>query len=167
MTPTHGWARRGRPLPAKAPGGHGLTMMTFIAALRHDGIIASCVFDGPVNGARFLAWVQQSLVPTLATGDIMIMDNPSAHKSAAVRKALRGAGAWLFFLPPYLPDLNPIEQVFAKLKRLPRRAEERTKKETYVLRRQPPRPLLTPRMRQLFQKLRICVNLFTIDSSGR
>ncbi len=115
---------------AKAPGGHWLTM-TFIAALRHDGISAPCVFDGPINGERFLAWVTQALVPTLKPGDIVIMDNLSSHKSAAVRKTLRGAGARLFFLPPYSPDLNPIEQAFAKLKRLLRRAEERTKEATW------------------------------------
>lgn len=130
MTPTYGWSRKGQPLLAKAPGGHWLTM-TFIAALRHDGITAPCVFDGPINGERFLAWVEQSLVPTLKHGDIVIMDNLSSHKSAAVRQAIRGAGARLFFLPPYSPDLNPIEQVFSKLKRLLRRAEERTQEATW------------------------------------
>ncbi len=130
MTPTHGWSRKGQPLLAKAPGGHWLTM-TFIAALRHDGITAPCVFDGPINGERFLAWVEQALLPTLKPGDIVIMDNLSSHKSAAVRQAIRGAGARLFFLPPYSPDLNPIEQVFSKLKRLLRRAEERTQDATW------------------------------------
>ncbi len=130
MTPTHGWSRKGRPLLAKAPGGHWLTM-TFIAALRHDGITAPCVFDGPINGERFLAWVEQSLVPTLKPGDIVILDNLSSHKGAAVRQAIRAAGARLFFLPPYSPDLNPIEQVFSKLKRLLRRAEERTLEATW------------------------------------
>jgi len=130
MTPSHGWSRKGQPLLAKAPGGHWLTM-TFIAALRHDGITAPYVFDGPINGERFLAWVEQSLLPTLKPGDIVIMDNLSSHKSAAVRLAIRGAGARLFFLPPYSPDLNPIEQVFSKLKRLLRRAEERTKEATW------------------------------------
>jgi len=130
MTPTHGWARRGEPLKAKAPGGHWMTM-TFIAALRHDRITAPCVFDGPINAERFLAWVRQCLVPTLKPGDVVILDNLSSHKSDAVRKAIRGAGARLFFLPPYSPDLNPIEQVFAKLKRLMRKAKERTKEATW------------------------------------
>lgn len=105
--------------------------MTFIAALRHDGITAPCVFDGPINGERFLAYVKQCLVPTLKQGDIVIMDNLSSHKSQAVKQAIRGAGARLFFLPPYSPDLNPIEQVFAKLKRLLRKAKERSKTQTW------------------------------------
>ena len=105
--------------------------MTFIAALRHDRITAPCVFDGPINAERFLAWTQQFLVPTLKPGDVVIMDNLSSHKSHAVRQAIRAAGAKLFFLPPYSPDLNPIEQVFAKLKRLLRKAKERTKEDTW------------------------------------
>lgn len=130
MTPTHGWSQRGKPLLAKAPGGHWQTM-TFLAALRHDRITAPCVFDGPINGERFLAYVKQFLLPTLKPGDMVIMDNLSSHKNAAVRKAIRRAGARLFFLPPYSPDLNPIEQVFAKLKRLLRKAAERTKQATW------------------------------------
>lgn len=130
MTPTHGWSRKGRPLIAKAPGGHWMTM-TFVAALRHDRITAPCVFDGPINGERFLAYIKQCLVPTLKAGDIVIMDNLSSHKSSAVKQAIRAAGARLFFLPPYCPDLNPIEMVFAKLKRLLRKAKERSKTETW------------------------------------
>jgi len=130
MTPTHGWCRKGRPLRARAPGGHWKTM-TFIAALRHDRITAPCVFDGPINAARFLARVRQFLARTLKPGDVVIRDNLSSHKSPAVRQAIRSTGARLFFLPPYSPDLNPIEQVFAKLKRLLRRAGERTKKATW------------------------------------
>ena len=99
--------------------------MTFIAALRHDRIVAPCVFDGAINAEKFLAWTKQSLVPTLSPGDVVIMDNLSSHKSNAVRQAIRATGAKLFFLPPYSPDLNPIEQVFAKLKRLLRKAKER------------------------------------------
>ena len=120
----------GPPKDSEAPGGHWLTM-TFIAALRHDGMTAPYVFDGPINGERFLAWVEQSLVPTLKIGDIVIMDNLSSHKNISVRQAIRGAGARLFFLPPYSPDLNPIEQVFSKLKRLLRRAEERSVEATW------------------------------------
>lgn len=130
MTPTHGWSRKGQPLIAKAPGGHWMTM-TFIAALRHDQITAPCVFDGPMNGERFLAYIKQCLAPTLKAGDIVIMDNLSSHKSSAVKMAIRAAGARLFFLPPYSPDLNPIEMVFAKLKRLLRKAKERSKTQTW------------------------------------
>jgi len=105
--------------------------MTFVAALRHDKITAPCVFDGPVNGERFLAWVTQFLLPTLKAGDFVVMDNLSSHKTEAVRKAIRSVGAYIFFLPPYSPDLNPIEQVFAKLKRLLRKANERTVEATW------------------------------------
>ena len=94
--------------------------------LRHDHIAAPCLFDGPINGERFLAYVEQVLVPTLRPGDIVVMDNLGSHKSAAVRQAIRAAGARLFFLPKYSPDLNPIEQVFAKLKTLLRKAVART-----------------------------------------
>ena len=87
--------------------------------------------DGPINGRSFLAYVEQLLVPTLAPGDIVIMDNLGSHKGQAVRKAIRTAGAKLFFLPPYSPDLNPIEQVFSKLKTLLRKAEERTSEATW------------------------------------
>ena len=100
--------------------------MTFIAALRVDRIDAPCVFDGPINGESFRAYVDQILVPTLAPGDIVVIDNLGSHKSKAVRAAIRCAGAKLLFLPPYSPDLNPIEQVFSKLKALLRKAQERT-----------------------------------------
>src|ERR1051325_6412602 len=99
MTRLRGWAPRGRKLLAKAPQGHWRTL-TFLAALRHDRIDAPCVLDGPINGASFTAWVEQFLVPTLAPGDVVIMDNLRSHKGAAVRKAIRAAGAKLLFLPP-------------------------------------------------------------------
>ena len=105
--------------------------MTFLAALRSDRIDAPCVFDGPINGERFRAYVEQALVPTLKPGDIVVMDNLASHKGVAVRRALRRAGAKLFFLPPYSPDLNPIEQVFAKLKTLLRKAAERSVEDTW------------------------------------
>lgn len=130
MIRTRGWCKKGQPLNAKAPHGHWKTL-TFLAALRHDGITAPCVFDGPINGECFLAYVRQALVPTLKVGDMVIMDNLSSHKNPAIRKAIREAGARLFFLPPYSPDLNPIEQVFAKLKTLLRKAEERTVEATW------------------------------------
>ena len=125
MTRTRGWRRRGKPLVAKVPHGHWKTL-TFLAALRQDAITAPCVLDGPINGEAFLAYVEQILVPTLKRGDVVVMDNLGSHKNRAIRNAIRAAGARLVFLPPYSPDLNPIEQVFAKLKTLLRKAGERT-----------------------------------------
>lgn len=130
MTRTHGWCRRGQPYLAKVPHGHWKTL-TFLAGLRHDRIVAPLVLDGPINGAIFTAWVEQALVPSLAPGDVVILDNLASHKGAAVRKAIRDAGAHLLFLPPYSPDLNPIEMMFAKLKALVRKAEERTIEATW------------------------------------
>ncbi len=125
MTRTHGRSRVGARLVAKVPHGKWRTL-TFLAALRHDRIDAPCVLDGPINGASFLAYVRQFLVPTLTPGDVVIMDNLGSHKGQAVRRAIRAAGAHLLFVPPYSPDLNPIEQVFAKLKTLLRKADERS-----------------------------------------
>jgi len=130
MTPIRGWAPRGQKLVARAPFGKWRTL-TFLAALRHDRIDAPCVLDGPINGQSFTAWVEQFLVPTLKPGDVVIMDNLGSHKGAAVRTAIRSVGAKLFFLPPYSPDLNPIEQVFAKLKLLLRKAAERSVDTTW------------------------------------
>ena len=130
MTPIRGWAKRGSKLVAKAPFGKWKTL-TFVAALRCDRIDAPCVLDGPINGQLFTAYVEQFLVPTLSPGDIVIMDNRGSHKGLAVRKAIRAVGARLLFLPPYSPDLNPIEQVFAKLKLLLRKAAERTVEATW------------------------------------
>ena len=130
MARSHGPCRRGARLHAKLPHGHWKTL-TFLGALRHDRIDAPAVFDGPINARMFLAYVEQCLAPTLAPGDVVIMDNLSSHKGKAVRKAIRDTGAHLFFLPPYSPDLNPIEQVFAKLKALLRKAAERTVEDTW------------------------------------
>jgi len=130
MTRLRGWAPCGRKLLAKVPQGHWRTL-TFLAALRCDRIDAPCVIDGPINGTSFLAYVEQILVPALRPGDIVIIDNLGSHKGKAVRRAIRAAGAKLFFLPPYSPDLNPIEQVFAKLKTLLRKAAERTVDATW------------------------------------
>ncbi|MGD9615135.1 MAG: transposase, partial [Alphaproteobacteria bacterium] len=101
------------------------------AALRCDRITAPCVIDGPINGASFRAYVEQFLAPTLNRGDVVIMDNLGSHKGQAVRRLIRAAGAKLFFLPRYSPDLNPIEQVFAKLKTLLRKADPRTTDATW------------------------------------
>src|SRR6516164_11409988 len=100
--------------------------MTFIAALGLGGIRAPCLFDGPINGEVFLAWVRQILVPTLKPGQVVIMDNLGSHRGKAVRRAIREAGAKLLFLPKYSPDLNPIEQAFSKLKHLLRKAQARS-----------------------------------------
>ena len=129
MAPIRGWGRKGERLLSHVPHGHWKTM-TFLAALRHDAITAPCVFDGPINGESFRLYVDQILVPSLKQGDIVIMDNLGSHKSQVVRQSIRAAGARLFFLPPYSPDLNPIEQVFAKLKHILRKAKERTVEAT-------------------------------------
>lgn len=110
---------------ASAPFGHWKTT-TFVAGLRRSGIVAPMVLDGPMNGPAFLAYVTQVLAPTLSPGDIVVLDNLPAHKTAPVRDAITDAGAQLFLLPPYSPDLNPIEMAFAKLKNLLRQAQERT-----------------------------------------
>jgi transposase len=126
LAPLRGWAPRGARLPAKVPYGHWNTM-TFVAALRADRIDAPWLLDGPINGESFLVYVEKVLVPTLMLGDVVIMDNLGSHKGKAVRQAIRKAGARLFLLPKYSPDLNPIEQVFAKLKHLLRKAAARTR----------------------------------------
>lgn len=105
--------------------------MTFLAALRCDQLTAPCVFDGPIDGLCFRAYVDQILAPTLRQGDIVIMDNLGSHKSKAVRQAIKQAGARLWFLPPYSPDLNPIEQTFAKIKHWMRMAQKRSKEDAW------------------------------------
>ena len=105
--------------------------LTFLAALRCDRLTAPCVIDGPINGASFRAYVEQVLLPILAPGDIVVMDNLGSHKGRAIRAAIRAAKAKLFFLPAYSPDLNPIEQVFAKMKTLLRKADARTIEQTW------------------------------------
>ena len=129
MTRLHGRCAVGQRLVAKVPHGHWKTL-TFVAGLRCDGVIAPCVLDRPINAISFLAWVIQGLVPTLRHGDIVVMDNLSSHKAAQVRRAIKAAGAKLIFLPPYSPDLNPIEQAFSKLKTLLRKENARTLDQT-------------------------------------
>jgi transposase len=126
MAPLRGWAPRGQRLPVKAPFGHWNTM-TFLAALRRDRVEAPWLIDGPINGERFLIYIEQVLVPSLAPGDVVIMDNLGSHKAKAVRSAIRRVGAKLLFLPKYSPDMNPIEQLFAKLKHHLRKAQARSK----------------------------------------
>jgi transposase len=125
MARRHGRAQRGQRVVAAVPHGHWKTT-TFLAALRHDGLTAPCVFDGAINGARFLAYVEQALVPTLRAGDLVVLDNLKAHKVKGVREAIEARGARLRYLPPYSPDFNPIELAFAKLKALLRTAARRT-----------------------------------------
>ena len=120
-----GRCARGRRLRAGVPHGHWKTT-TFVAGLRLEGLTAPMVLDGPMTGAAFLAYVRQALVPTLAPGDVVIMDNLPAHKVAGARQAIEAAGASLLDLPPYSPDFNPIEPAFAKLKALLRKAAART-----------------------------------------
>lgn len=125
MAPLRGRCGRGERLIGRVPHGHWKTT-TFVAGLRCNEITAPFVVDCPMNGTIFLAYVQRCLVPTLKPGDIVIMDNLSAHKVAGVREAIEAAGAILLYLPPYSPDLNPIEQAFAKLKALLRKAAARS-----------------------------------------
>jgi transposase len=105
--------------------------MTFIAGLRLDRISAPWIIDGPINGELFTIYVEQVLAPTLAKGDIVVLDNLGSHKGKAARNTIRARGAHLIFLPPYSPDLNPIEQVFAKLKHLLRDAQPRELEATW------------------------------------
>lgn len=125
MARRYGRAPKGQRCRMAVPHGHGHTT-TFTAGLRLEGLEAPLVLDGPMNGRAFLAYVEQMLVPTLSPGDIVIMDNLSAHKLGGVRQAIEGAGATLLFLPPYSPDFNPIEMAFSKLKTLLRGAAART-----------------------------------------
>lgn len=125
MAPLRGWCTRGIRLKDEVPHGHWKTQ-TFLAALRHDQVTALCLLDGPVNAQSFLTYVKQFLLPTLKPGDIVVMDNLSSHKGKGVRDAIRSAGAHRIFLPAYSFDLNPIEQVFSKLKTLLRKARART-----------------------------------------
>ena len=130
MAPLRGWAPKGERLYGFAPDGRWRTL-TFLAALRIDVMTEPCVIDGPINGEIFRCYVEQFLVPSLRPGDIVVLDNLGSHKSRAVRHAIRDARAHLAFLPPYSPDLNPIEQVFAKIKHWMRAAQKRTIEDTW------------------------------------
>ena len=125
MAALRGWSPRGKRLRAKVPAGHWQTM-TFLAALRHDRVDAPWLLKRPINGECFRTYVNEVLVPTLRLGDIVVLDNLGSHKGKAVRQAIRAAGAKLLFLPKYSPDLNPIEQLFAKIKHGLRKAAERS-----------------------------------------
>ena len=125
MARLRGRAPKGERLRAAIPHGHWKTT-TFVAGLRLTGLVAPMVLDGPINRNAFQAYVDQVLVPALSPGDVVVMDNLGSHKGPAVRRAIEAAGARLLYLPPYSPDFNPIENAFAKLKALLRKAAERT-----------------------------------------
>jgi transposase len=125
MAPLRGWAPCGQRLRTKVPQGRWKTM-TFLAALRCDRVDAPWLLEGPINGETFRLYVQRVLAPTLRPGDVVFMDNLGSHRGRIIRRIIRAAGAKLFFLPKYSPDLNPIEQVFAKLKHQLRKARARS-----------------------------------------
>jgi transposase len=126
LTRLYGWGPKGERLVDAVPAGHWKTT-TFVAGLRHDGVIAPFVLDGPMTGEVFLAYVEQMLAPALSPGDVVVMDNLPAHKVAGIEGAIRAVGASILYLPSYSPDLNPIEQFFAKLKALLKKAAVRTR----------------------------------------
>src|SRR5271155_5867103 len=125
MARRYGWAPLGQRCVSSVPHGHWKTT-TFLAGLRRDGLTAPLVVDGPMDGATFLAYIENFLCPTLKPGDLVIADNLGSHNVTGVREAIEAVGASLRYLPPYSPDLNPIEQFFAKLKSLLRKADERS-----------------------------------------
>jgi transposase len=145
MARRYGRAGRGLRLLAPVPHGHW-KVTTLVAGLRTSGITAPCVFDGAINGERFRAYVEQMLAPALRPQDIVMLDNLSSHKAAGVAEAIAAQGAQLVYLPPYSPDLNPIEQAFAKFKAALRKAAERTREGLVAAHRSNPRPLPTARM---------------------
>ena len=130
MTRRYGRSLAGARLVAAMPHGHWRTT-TFVAGLRQAGIVAPLVLDGPITGTAFRAYVEQFLAPALKPGDVVVLDNLAAHKVDGVRRAIATAGASLLYLPPYSPDLNPIEQLFAKLKALLRKAAARTRDDLW------------------------------------
>lgn len=115
LTRAFGRCPKGERLLMKTPFGHWITE-TMIAGLRCDGLVAPFIIPEPMNRLIFEAWVEQLLVPVLRPGDVVILDNLSSHKSPVAEAAIKATGAWLLFLPPYSPDLNPIEMAFSKLK---------------------------------------------------
>src|SRR6202045_3068422 len=161
MTPRYGRCERGKRLIAHTPFGHWKTT-TFLAALRYDGVTAPCVFDGPINGARFLAYVEQMLVPTLSPGEIGLMDNLGSHKRAGVRKAIEAAGAAVCFLPAYSPDLDPHRAGLRQAQKHIAQNGTPNRRCTLGRNRNCPRWLFPRRMLQLFSQCRIWVHLIRI-----
>jgi hypothetical protein len=165
MAPLRGWGPSGKRLAASVPYGHWMTM-TFIAALRHDRVEAPCVFDGPINGMLFTAYVEQFLAPTLAPGDIVVLDNLGSHKGKAARAAIRKVGAHLLFLPPYSPDLNPstaLCQAQAPDAQSPGANPSRNLASPWQLARSG----LLNRVRQLPRQFRLCCRLNTTCSRDK
>ena len=150
-----GRSLRGTRCLAAIPHGHWKTT-TFVGGLRLGGMTAPMVLDGPMDGPAFLAWIEQMLAPTLEPGDIVVMDNLPAHKPDAVRTAIEATGATLRYLPPYSPDLNPIEMAFSKFKALLKKAAARTIEDLWTAIAQA-LPQLTPRD---------CANYFTAAGYG-
>jgi len=130
MTRRYGWGPCGERVKGYAPNGHWKTT-TFVAGLAATGLVAPLVIEGPMNRAIFTEYVRQFLVPELRPGDVVVMDNLSSHKNTDVARLIAGPGARLLFLPPYSPDLNPIEMAFAKLKAALRKAAERTREDLW------------------------------------
>ena len=158
MVRRYGWASRGERLVDAAPHGHWRTT-TFVAGLRGTGVVAPLVLDGPMTGEAFLAYVEQFLAPALSPGDVVVLDNLAAHKVAGVREAIAAVGASILYLPPYSPDLNPIEQAFAKLKALLRKAADPHARRPLGRHRPAARPLQSGGMPQLPRQLRIRVRV--------
>ena len=125
MAPLRGWGTKGKRLIGRAPHGNWKTL-TFLAALRACGVTAPWLLHGPINGESFPIYIRDILLPTLKRGDVVVMDNLGSHKAKIIRQLIRSVGARLVFLPPYSPDLNPIEQFFSKLKHNLRKAKART-----------------------------------------
>ena len=165
MAALRGWAPRGERLKAAAPHGHWKTM-TFLAALRHDRVEAPWLLDGPIDGESFRLYVERVLAPTLRPDDIVVMDNLNSHKGAAVRRAIRAAGARLFFLPKSSPDLNPIEMLFAQLKHGLRKAAARTQGRRLRRHRPHPRHRHRKRVHQLLHQRRLCSGMNSARSSA-
>jgi len=132
MVRRYGWSLRGERVIDRTPHGHWKTT-TLVSALRGDRLEAPMVLDGAMNAASFLAYVEQILLPTLKPGDLVVMDNLSSHKSTAVQRAIASVGAQVLYLPPYSPDLNPIEMVYSKIKALVRAAAERSVEGLWAL----------------------------------
>ena len=164
MARPRGRAPRGERLVSAVPHGHWKTT-TFVAGLRQAGVVAPLVLDGPMNGAAFRAYVELLLAPTLRPGDIVIMDNLSAHKVDGIRQAIEARGAKLVYLPPYSPNLNPIEQLFAKLKALLRKAAALHRRHPVGRHRRASRELRARRVHQLLPPRRLWLNLNGICSS--
>lgn len=154
MAKTTGWAPCGQRLVDRAPFGHWRTQ-TFVAALRHDRLDAPWVVDGAMNSEMFTLYIETQLVPRLRKGDVVILDNLSSHKAPGAADAMRAIGAWFLFLPPYSPDLNPIEMAFSKLKALIRKAAARNLGSALGSHRLGLRPLLRRGVLQLLQGSRI------------